>query len=478
MIERLISALRRPNWYWSLAVLMTTFYIATSLYISAHRLFWGDEILTVTISRLRDWDTVWKALSEGVDQTPPLYLLITRCFDMLFGHADLGVRVPSALALGAGLLVTFDIARRLTDGLGGLIATSLLTTSFVIYYGYDARPYAIYLLFGAIVLWVWMFTKAESKLAAATFGGLFLIGEAVHYYFFLCLIPFGLLALAERRLFNPKVFAGAAGIVVSLAVLRHQIASSRVIARLYPWTPPSLQKLDAFYVDFFPHVFLVLVPLAIGVAIFGRGGSRIVSSMGRDERVSWLFFSLPFVAYVGARLVTNFFNSRYMIGAVPGIVVALTCLWWRYCRDSNYLSIALLSAFCFFGGWRQLRTLKSVDHIQVQMVGDTQQDTRQMLALEETLQREGKRHFATGDIHLFLTSWYYSKHRERYEFVGSRPLRIFKYAAMSFKTVEETVANAEETAIIRPDEHLVEGLQRAGYHMKVRSSEPYIIYKE
>ena len=65
-IEGLISGLRRPIWYWPLAVLLTGFYIATSLYISAHRLFWGDEILTVTISRLHDWDAVWKALSAMI----------------------------------------------------------------------------------------------------------------------------------------------------------------------------------------------------------------------------------------------------------------------------------------------------------------------------------------------------------------------------------------------------------------------------
>jgi hypothetical protein len=101
-----------------------------------------------------------------------------------------------------------------------------------------------------------------------------------------------------------------------------------------------------------------------------------------------------------------------------------------------------------------------------------------MLALEDTLQREGKRHFATSDIHLFLTSWYYSKRRERYEFVSSQPLKIFKYAPLSFRSVEEIVADAKETAIIRPDEHLIEGLERAGYHMRIRFSEPYIVYQE
>jgi hypothetical protein len=71
-----------------------------SLCCSAHCLFWRDEIFTVTISCLRDRGVVWKTLCEGTEEIPPFYVLITRSFDMLFGHADFGVRVPSALALG------------------------------------------------------------------------------------------------------------------------------------------------------------------------------------------------------------------------------------------------------------------------------------------------------------------------------------------------------------------------------------------
>jgi hypothetical protein len=42
--------------------LLPAFYFAASVYIASQRLFWFDEILTVMISRLPGWTTIWKAL--------------------------------------------------------------------------------------------------------------------------------------------------------------------------------------------------------------------------------------------------------------------------------------------------------------------------------------------------------------------------------------------------------------------------------
>jgi 4-amino-4-deoxy-L-arabinose transferase-like glycosyltransferase len=235
------------------------FYVVSSLYISAN---------------LR---VMWKALSEIEDQTPPVYFLITRTFDQMFHHDDIGLRVPSAIALGAGLLVTFDTARRLTDGLYGLIAMSVLATPFVTYYGYEARAYAIYLMFAAIALWLWVFTKAESK-TAATFGAVFLIGVAIHYYFVLCLLPFGIMALAQRRIFHPKVMAATAGVMVSLAVLYPQIAKSRAFAKsISPVWAPSIVRLLAAYQGLLPNVTLLLVFIAIGLVVFSKPRNHLAT---------------------------------------------------------------------------------------------------------------------------------------------------------------------------------------------------------
>src|SRR5665213_2779833 len=129
--------------------------------------------------------------------------------------------------------------------------------------------------------------------------------------------------------------------------------------------------------------------------------------MNAEERVGWLFLAIPPAAYVLAKLVTHFFFNRYMIGAVPGIVVAVTCLCWRHFRESKYLSLALLIVLAGSGVGEQLLTLSRLDHIPAH--GDHQLRTRQMLALEDTLEREGKRHFIVTSNLLFVEAQYYSK---------------------------------------------------------------------
>src|SRR5271157_1177238 len=167
-----LKHLTQPSDKWTIlvAALLAVFYFATSIYIAAHRLFWFDELFTVRIAQLPTWTTIWTALSHAADSLPPFYYMLVRVFGQLFGGNEVVARLPSALAMVAGLLLTFDCARRLTDGLHGLIALSVLTCTFLPYYGYEARSYAIYFMFAALGLWLW--TKpASGKRSPAIFFG-------------------------------------------------------------------------------------------------------------------------------------------------------------------------------------------------------------------------------------------------------------------------------------------------------------------
>src|ERR1700685_2800852 len=108
-------------WSFVAAAMLACFYLVTSLYIASHRLLWIDEVLTALTTRLPGYAETWRAFSRGADGLPPTYFMLMRPFDALFQHSDFGLRVPSALAMTAGMLLTFDCARRLTDGLHGLI---------------------------------------------------------------------------------------------------------------------------------------------------------------------------------------------------------------------------------------------------------------------------------------------------------------------------------------------------------------------
>src|SRR5271169_4900045 len=177
-------------WSFVTATSLAAFYLSTSLYISSHRLLWVDEILTVLNTRLPSWTAIWKTSAQGADGLPPIYFLVVRIFDDLFGRTDLSIRLPSALALTVGLLLTFDCARRLTDGLHGLIALSILSCSFLPYYGHEARSYALYFMFAALALWIWAYDKNSSRVGAVFFGVVFFLAVGMHYYAILCLVPY------------------------------------------------------------------------------------------------------------------------------------------------------------------------------------------------------------------------------------------------------------------------------------------------
>ena len=203
------------------AILLAAFYLVTSLYIASHRLFWFDEFFTVRIAQLPTWAMIWTALGHAADSLPPFYYMLVRVFGTLLGRSEVIARMPSALAITAGLLLTFDCARRLADGLHGLIALCVLPCSFLPYYGYEARSYAIYFMFAALGLWVW--TKAPSNTRSAIFfGAALLLGVTMHYYAVMCLAPY---ALWEALRWKPgqrpsaKLIAGFVGVVVPARAL-------------------------------------------------------------------------------------------------------------------------------------------------------------------------------------------------------------------------------------------------------------------
>src|ERR1039457_4937355 len=140
--------------------------------------------------------------------------------------------------------------------------------------------------------------------------------------------------------FTPRVTAGAVGAMAALVVLYPQIVNSLSAQQrgaFGDWALPSLSKLQAVYLGFFPLVTVPLVLIAV-MASLGRSHERLLPATRPGERISWLFLSVPLAAFVAAKLVTHLFVDRYMIVAVPGIAVAVACLFWRHCQESRYLS--------------------------------------------------------------------------------------------------------------------------------------------
>jgi hypothetical protein len=456
------------------------FYLFSSLWIASHRLFWYDEISTVLLARLPQCATIWRAVVHAADVLPPGYFMLVRLFDQALGPTEVAARIPSALAMAAGLLVIFDCARRLSDNLHALGALALLTCSLLPYYGYEARPYALYFMLVAIELWLWLHTPDQGW-APFLFGLTVFLAFNLHYYSALCLAPY---AALEASLWRPwrapsaKLLAGGVGLLCGIAELAYPILGAQQVSPGF-WAPPSFGALREMFGEFFPFGVFVAAAVLIWIAWTARPENVTLSAMLVGERVGWFFLLIPGVGYVAAKLVTNAFFNRYFIGMLPGVAVAFSCALWRHYRHKPSVSAGIVVLMLLFGVGPQISL--AVHPSAVEPPSDRREPARvkEVLAMESTLIGDGKKTIAVPADHILgVEARYYSKHPENYVFVVTPHLGVVgrvhqnlaQYRPMRFWNLEELRANARETALIDPSEETLRAMAQAGFQIKSLAS--------
>jgi uncharacterized membrane protein len=459
---------------WPIAVAaMAVFYLATSIYIAAHRLFWYDELFTVLISRLPNATTILDALSHADNNMPAPYFLVVHAFLKLLPQAEVAARLPSALAWVLGLLITADCARRLTDSLHGLMAAALLSCTLTPYYGYEARSYGIYFMFAALGFWVWSQTRKESWSAAALFGAILCAGVLFHYYMVLCLVPF---AAGEAvhwkpwRLPSPKLLAGALGIAGAAALLARQVFGANKYGAVF-WSKPTLYGLRGVFSELIPDGLFLLALLMILIALRGPERNTAVAPMQAAESAGWLCLLIPFAGYLLALSVTNAFVARYFLGMMPGLAIAFACWFHRQFPGAPRVSTGVLLLLTAVGLYGQLAAVRHPESIQQ---FDQQTQTRRMLELENGLRSEGKRYFLCSTGMLYVELDYYSSQPGDYRLLippekDLQALNTVRYAMglaryypFRFWTLEDLKLHARETALIQPSATTLNLLESAG----------------
>ena len=479
-------------WTFVVAALLAVFYFATSIYIASHRVFWFDELFTLHIASLPSLTAIWSALGNGVDALPPTYYMLVRAFDSLFGPGDVAARLPSALAMVIGLLLIFDCARRLTDGLHGLIALSVATCSFLPYYGFEARSYAIYFMLAALSFWAWTYNATGERWPAVLFGAAFFAGVCFHYYFAMGLVPYllwELLRWKPRRQPSAKLIAGIVGSIIPVVLLSPLILSfSRKFSGGY-WNRPSFNELRAIFSQLFPDGLFLLALIAVWIVVTGSDIEKetTLQPMQSAEAVGWLFLTIPLAAFVVAEWKTNAFYSRYFIGVLPGVAVAFAFLLWRHFRKTAQVSMGVFVLLAAWGVGQQLTVVRRPDKVEATGI-------RSFLQVESALQLEGKRYFVFSGPLLFLEAQQYSDHPEQCALLlpadfnqqakaGPDPylhqrleLNLAQYYPMQFWTLDELRRHQDQAALIEPDENTLKEIYGAGIFAHTRFAEQVKVY--
>jgi hypothetical protein len=470
------------KWSSLAALLLVAFYLGISLYIAGHRLFWFDEVTTVLISRMPDTAALVKLLKSGVDQQPITFYFVVRFFEHLFGPSEWAARLPSALALAAGLLVTFDCARRLTDNLHGLLAIALLTCSVLPLYGFEARPYGLYYMWSACSLWLWIHTRQQSRGAAVLFGLSICASLATHYYAVFCLIPYAAIVVLDGKQAwrSPKFLAGILGAVITLGLFAPLAVTHRQFSSGF-WALPTMGALSSVYSQSFPQVSFAL---ALAIVWMALGAPRTGSSvMASSERLAWLFVLIPLGGFVIARLVTNAFHPRYFVGMLPGIAIGFACFMWRQFRSAAFISVGFV---CIFVGVGVAKSVAQAAHPE--MIGsvsapDEAFRLRTLLKIEPELFNQERKQFVvvmSSDI-LALEIFHYSRYPEGYVFLREpQPTSVdigltnFSHVyPIRFWNLDDLKEHASQSAFIDPPLVMLQLLRHQGVNVDtIRSIDP------
>jgi hypothetical protein len=477
------------TWAVVAAVLLSVFCLLATLYIAGRRLPWYDEIITAIVSRLSWPGEVLRLLKTGVDQQPLPYYLLVKLSGGMFGVNLFSARLPSALALFAALLITFDCARRLTDGLHGLLALSLLLCSKLMYYGFEARPYALVCMWSAGSIWLWLHTRRDSTGAAALFGLTVAGSITAHYYAVFCLIPYAVATLFEIREkgLPRKMVAGCVGAAVGVSFILPVVSALRGLSGDF-WARASLPALDEVFVSLFPHflVYFALILVWIAFVDVSLPGAAPAPPMTPSERLAWLFLLIPIVGFLAAKIVGIAFYHRYFIGMLPGVAIGFSCLMWRHFR---YRILVPAGTLCVLAGAGILLCASHVIHPEQipppQPAGSADESAKiaTLLRSESVLFAEGKQ-FVVVPVGSVLTpeALYLSPHPERYRVLDDpglpvEPLarlhkRLGDYIPMRIWTVNDLKEHAREAAVTGFTDPALRSMEEMGLSFHFRLVDP------
>jgi len=154
VLDRTLPPSQRERW-----VLLSLLAI---MFLGAVLRFYGLGFQSLSEGELASWDLSNRGtlpqVIEGVrgEVHPPLYFLLLRFAQWIFGDAEWALRLPSAIAGWLCIPAIYLLGRRLYSEREGLIAALFLAVLWApVYYSQEARSYSIVILLSILTTYFW-----------------------------------------------------------------------------------------------------------------------------------------------------------------------------------------------------------------------------------------------------------------------------------------------------------------------------------
>ena len=313
------------------------------------------------------------------DNSPPLYYLLLWAWTRVFGSGDVALRLFSAVASLAALVLVVGLARRAAGRQAGLLAGLLFAFWPVgVFYSTEGRMYALLFLWTAAALFLAqrMHARGARRPLVALYGLVGGLGLLTHYFFapVLAAVSAGLLLRPGRCRRAPLLAALAIASALALpwyaalpaAAGRWRVTSGwlKLVPAHFdplwtrlrlPWTAFSVNAAEGLpmWIDYLNGV-AILGLLACGLRSRGRrlfAGTRLLL---------WLAMLAGLLTPLAADLLLGTYtsmNPRYALAGLPAAVVLVAVLVASLRPRRQAFVAALLLALGLAGSYRVVRTV-------------------------------------------------------------------------------------------------------------------------
>jgi 4-amino-4-deoxy-L-arabinose transferase-like glycosyltransferase len=335
-----------------------------------HQSLFGDELFLWAIVNGHSLGQVFSMIHD-TEKTPPLGFVLSSLSAHL-GDAPELVRIPSLVASAATVPLLYLLGRRTVGAGAGIVAAAWFALSpFEIFYGTEARSYALVAAFVVLsTLALLAALDGGGRWWCALYAGAAAAAVYSHYIALLTLVPQAAWALwAHRESAREQLIAGAVALLAFLPWLpsflvqaRHSADEARRISEIVPLTLSNAAHFTLEALVSRQWVALSDLPGRVPLAILGAlaaglltvvvskartGTARLGSTLAGSTGLLVLLALAPLVGLVlySVRPDTSLLLSRNLSCAAPyAFLVFGRLLTYPRGRLAAVLSIAALGA--------------------------------------------------------------------------------------------------------------------------------------
>jgi hypothetical protein len=356
-------------YFWALLIYSIALLSITGA-IAVRRHLWWDELDVYYMAIQPTFRAIVHSVSFGLDRQPPTYYIPLYYLVQWFGATPLVLRSIAIIPYWLATLVLYFTVARRTTPIYGFLAMLFPSLTLAFTYSFEARPYALVLLFSACAFLSWQLTH-ETKARRFALPALTLsiaAAFAVHYNACLVVLPFlggEVILAARRRGFDFPVLLSICCGAFPVFFLFPNILAHRNF-KVVQTSTALLERLSTAYQMLFSHASLlslgILVALAIWLALPRRNGGddRVLLSdfESLPMAVGGMFLSIPIVFCV-VSYFTQTYYPRYIIETVIGAAILFVFVVHglrRAIPDLADVLVVILLVAAMFLSMKRLRT--------------------------------------------------------------------------------------------------------------------------